>query len=376
MRVLITGGAGFIGSNLSLKLINMGYEVIVMDNLSPQIHGDNPTSSYTYRLIKNKVEFYKGDVTCYSDWQNVLNGTDIVIHLAAETGTGQSMYEVSKYVDVNICGTSKMLEVLTNEAHNVKKVIIASSRAIYGEGKYSCEEHGIVYPLSRFESDMDQGDYEVKCPICHSNVEVLPTDESSELHPTSVYGFTKQAQEQLCLLVGRSIGIPVVAFRFQNVYGPGQSLKNPYTGILSIFSTRIKNGNDINIFEDGKESRDFVYIDDITDGIILGMENDAANYQIFNVGSGESTDVFTVARFLKENYSSNININITGSYRLGDIRHNLGDLVKINKLIGYSPKISFEQGISNFVNWVESQEIEPDRYEASIDEMKMKGLYK
>ncbi|PRR84079.1 NAD-dependent epimerase/dehydratase family protein [Clostridium vincentii] len=375
-NILITGGAGFIGSDLALKLKNKGYRVTVLDNLSPQIHGENPDDSYTYNLIKGKVNIIKGSVANANDWRKALIDIDVVVHLAAETGTGQSMYEIDKYVSTNIEGSAKLLEVLTNEKNQVKKLVVASSRAVYGEGKFECEKHGIVYPESRIDEDMSKGDYEVKCPICKKTVTMLPTDELSELHPTSVYGFTKQAQEQLCMIVGKSIGIPVVAYRFQNVYGPGQSLKNPYTGILSIFSTRIKNGNDINIFEDGLETRDFVYIDDITDAVILGIEKDDANYHTFNVGSGEQTDVLTVANTLKEKYNSDVQIKVSGNYRLGDIRHNLGDLNQINSLLGYKSKISFKQGISNFVEWVEGQKAEIDNYEASIEEMKKKGLYK
>lgn len=375
-NVLITGGAGFIGSNLALKLIDKGYKVTILDNLSPQIHSENPDNSYTYNTIKGKVNFIKGDVGSINDWRKALINADVVVHLAAETGTGQSMYEIDKYVETNIGGTAKLLEILTNEDHHVKKVIVAASRAVYGEGKFKCEKHGIVYPKSRIDEDMVKGDFEVKCPICGKTVKMLPTDELSKLQPTSVYGFTKQAEEQLCMIVGRSIDIPVVAFRFQNVYGPGQSLKNPYTGILSIFSTRIKNGNDINIFEDGLETRDFVYIDDITDAVILGIEKEAANYHTFNVGSGEKTDVLTVAHTLKEKYVANIQINVSGNYRLGDIRHNVGDLKLIHGLLGYEPKVDFKQGISDFVDWVEKQEVEVDNYEASIEEMKKKGLYK
>jgi len=376
MKVLISGGAGFIGSNLALKLMDRGYEVVLLDNLSQQIHGENPEESYTYNLVRDKCELIVGDVTKFEDWRRALKSVDIVVHLAAETGTGQSMYEINKYVDVNIGGTAKLMEVITNEINQVKKVVVAASRAVYGEGKFQCEEHGIVYPESREDQDMSRGDFEVKCPICNQNVEMLPTDEESKLHPTSVYGHTKQSQEELCMIVGKSINLPVVAFRFQNVYGPGQSLKNPYTGILSIFSTRIKNGNDLNIFEDGLETRDFVYIEDITDSIILGIENDNANFQSFNVGSGEKIDVLTVANTLKEKYGSNVNINVSGNYRLGDIRHNLGDLTKIRTLLGYEPKVKFTEGISNFVDWVEKQNVESDNYEASIDEMKKKGLYK
>ena len=375
-NVLITGGAGFIGSNLALKLIDKGYKVTVLDNLSPQIHGEDPENSYTYQLIKDKVNFIKGDVVNYDDWMKAIEGVDVVVHLAAETGTGQSMYEINKYISINIGGTARLLDVLTNEKHQVKKVVVAASRAVYGEGKFECAEHGVVYPVSRLDEDMSKGDFEVKCPICGKNVAMLPTDEKSELHPTSVYGFTKQAQEELCMIVGHSLNIPVVAYRFQNVYGPGQSLKNPYTGILSIFSTRIKNGNGINIFEDGLETRDFVYIEDITDAVILGIEKDEANFQTFNVCSGENVDVLTVANTLKKKYGSSSEITVNGNYRLGDIRHNLGDLTHINKLLDYEPKVNFEQGISNFVDWVEQQKIEKDNYDASIEEMKKKGLYK
>ena len=376
-KVLVTGGAGFIGSNLSLKLINKGYDVVVLDSLSEQIHGKNPNNSYTYNLIKDKVKFIKGDVNDKDAWDKALTSDiDYVIHLAAETGTGQSMYEVNKYISTNIGGTAILLDKLVNEETNVKKLIIASSRAVYGEGKYKCEEHGIVYPISRKEEDMEKKDFNVKCPICNKDVKMLFTDETSLLHPTSIYGYTKKAQEELCMLTGKSINLPVVGFRFQNVYGPGQSLKNPYTGILSIFSTQIKNNNDINIFEDGTESRDFVYIEDVTDAIILSLNNERANYEVFNVGSGEKTDVLTVAKTLKEKYNSSVNINISGNYRLGDIKDNIADLTKIKNILGYEPKVFFKEGISNFVDWVETQEVGEDNYNKSIEEMKEKGLYK
>lgn len=189
-RVLITGGAGFIGSNLALKLLDKGYEVAVLDSLNEQIHGENPEKSYTYNLIKDKVKFIKGDVNNKEDWKKALDDIDLVVHLAAETGTGQSMYEINKYIDSNIGGTAKLLELLTNEQYKVEKLIVAASRAVYGEGKFECEKHGIVYPKSRLDGDMSKGDFEVKCPICNNNVTMLPTDEESALHPTSVYGFT------------------------------------------------------------------------------------------------------------------------------------------------------------------------------------------
>lgn len=372
-NILITGGAGFIGSNIALKLIEKGYKVSILDNLSTQIHGENAELP---SIIKDKVEFIKGDVRKKEDWLKALENQDAVIHLAAETGTGQSMYEVYRYTDINIGGTAKLLDILTNEKHTIKKVIVASSRAIYGEGKYICKKHGEVYPSDRSDEDMRKGDFECKCPICKGDVELVATDEESKIHPTSIYGITKQTQEQMVMVSCKSLSIPAVAYRYQNVYGPGQSLSNPYTGILSIFSTRIKNGNDINIFEDGKESRDFVFIQDVADATILGLEKDEANYEVFNVGSGVNTDVLTVANTLKNAYKSNIKVSVSGNYRLGDIRHNYSDLTKIREKLGFVPKYDFETGIGKFVKWVQEQDIKEDRYEQSIKEMKEKGLYK
>lgn len=375
-NILITGGAGFIGSNLALKLIDRGYNVTVLDNLSPQIHGDDVEKSELYQSIKDKVCFMKGSVTCKKDWQKALLNQDVVVHLAAETGTGQSMYEIENYTDVNIQGTSIFLDILANEKHSVKKMVVASSRAIYGEGKYECPKCGVVYPYERKDEDMKNRDFAVKCPKCGANAKLLATDEESKIHPSSIYGITKQVQEQMFMVMGKSLNIPAVAFRYQNVYGAGQSLSNPYTGILSIFSTRIKNGNDINIFEDGKESRDFVYIDDVVDATILGIEKEEANYEVFNVGTGIRTDVLTVANTLKNAYESDTKINISGNYRLGDIRDNYADLSKITEKLGFEPKVSFEEGIKKFTDWVNKQEVKEDAYEKSIEEMKQKGLYK
>lgn len=372
-NVLITGGSGFIGSNLSLQLVEKGYEVTVLDNLSEQIHG---TSSDLLKSIDGKVKFIKGDVRNKEDWETALQNQDIIVHLAAETGTGQSMYEVHQYVDVNIGGTSLLLDYLVNKDHHIQKVIIASSRAIYGEGKYKCEEHGFIYPNEREEKDMLKGEFEPKCPVCNKDLILLPTDENSKIHPSSVYGITKQNQEQMVLNVCKSIGIPAVAFRYQNVYGPGQSLKNPYTGILSIFSTQIRNGNNINIFEDGLESRDFVYIDDVVTATILGIENDKADFEVFNVGYGKGTTVIEVADLLKRLYNSNIEIKVTGNFRLGDIRHNYADLSKIKEKLNFQPQYDFQKGVEIFTKWVNSQEVQIDNYEKSIEEMKAKGLYK
>lgn len=376
-KVLITGGAGFIGSNIALKLIEKGYSVTVLDSLSEQIHGANPEkTSPLYQGIKDKVKFIKGDVNNRADWEQALKDIDYVIHLAAETGTGQSMYEIKKYVDTNIGGTALMLDILTNTNHHVKRVVVAESRAIYGEGKYLCLKCGDVYPLGRKDEDMAKGDFECKCPKCGSEIKLVATTEDGAIHPSSVYGISKQVQGQLVHLVCKSIGVESVSFRYQNVYGPGQSLTNPYTGILSIFSTRIKNGNGLNIFEDGKETRDFVYIDDVVDATILGMEVPEANGHVFNIGTGVATDVLTVANTLCEKYGIQVPITVSGRYRLGDIRHNYADITLARKILGFKPKWNFSDGIEQFTKWVNQQEVQEDRYEASIEEMKKKGLYK
>lgn len=376
-NVLITGGAGFIGSNLALTLLKKGYNVTVLDILASQIHGeDAEQKSPLYLSIKDKVKFIKGSVTVREDWIKALDGQDAIIHLAAETGTGQSMYEIEKYVNVNIGGTALMLDILTNTKNHVKRVVVAESRAIYGEGKYYCEKCGYVYPTERKDEDMAKGDFECHCPKCGGGVKLVATTEDSAIHPSSVYGIGKQVQGQLVHLICKNIGIESVSFRYQNVYGPGQSLTNPYTGILSIFSTRIKNHNPINIFEDGKETRDFVYIDDVVDATIAGMEVPEANGHVFNVGTGKATDVLTVAKTLCGNYGIEVPINISGNYRLGDIRHNYADISLAQKILGYKPKWLFDTGIKKFTDWVNRQEVQEDKYQASIEEMRAKGLYK
>ncbi len=376
-RVLVTGGAGFIGSHIALRLIEKGYAVTILDNLLEQIHGNNPDkTSPLYCSVKDKVRFIKGDVCDNVQIKEALKDADYVIHLAAETGTGQSMYEIKRYVDVNIGGTALLLDILTNIKHHVKRVVVAESRAIYGEGKYHCEKCGDVFPTERKDEDMAQGNFDCHCPKCGGHVKLVPTTEDSAIHPSSVYGIGKQVQGQLVHLICKNVGVESVSFRYQNVYGPGQSLTNPYTGILSIFSTRIKNHKEINIFEDGKESRDFVYIDDVVDATIAGMEVPEANGYVFNIGTGVSTDVLTVAQTLSKHYGIDVPLKVTGNYRLGDIRHNYADITLAKQILGFQPKWTFDAGIKQFTEWVNRQELQTDNYEASLEEMKQKGLFK
>lgn len=375
-KILITGGAGFIGSRLALHLLDKGYYVRVLDNLSPQIHGDNPECSPTYRTIKERVEFLLGSVTCESDVAAALEGVDAVVHLAAETGTGQSMYAIRHYSDVNIGGTALLLDMIASGRTSVGKMVVASSRAIYGEGKYHCAEHGFIFPSGRSGESMAAGDFSVTCPACGRAAQMVATDEDSLARPSSVYGITKLTQEQMVLAVGKSLGISAVALRYQNVYGPGQSLSNPYTGILSIFSTRIRNGSPINIFEDGKESRDFVYIDDVVRATYAALSQRGPLVDVFNVGSGVATDVLTIASTLQRLLEREVATTVTGQFRLGDIRHNFADLTRIRKTFAFQPSVSVEDGLRRFVEWVRAEPLGVDGYERSLQELKLRGLLK
>ncbi|SFC31773.1 dTDP-L-rhamnose 4-epimerase [Parapedobacter composti] len=377
MEILISGGAGFIGSHLAVRLLALGHRVTVLDNLLPQVHGEQPAKdSYLYRRVNASVAFVKGDVTSRQDWEKCLENKDAVVHLAAETGTGQSMYRIARYTDVNVCGTATMLDVLANASrHSVKKIVLASSRAVYGEGKYRCPDGRIVYPPPRRKIDLDNGIFEVQHPG-EAFLQALATDESSALHPTSVYGLTKLHQEQLLTTVCPAIDVAPVVLRYQNVYGPGQSLRNPYTGILSIFSTLICQGKELNIFEDGQESRDFVFIDDVVEATVLALTRGEANGQVFNVGAGKPVSVLEVAKTLMKYFGKQVKFNVSGNYRLGDIRHNFADISRINKELGYTPLVSFDEGIRRFVAWVNEQGVQESGYEDSLTEMAQRGMFK
>jgi len=376
MRVLISGGCGFIGSSLSSALISRGYSVTVLDSLSPQVHGPVPEESPLYLAVKDSVRLVRGDVRDRGAWLEALAAADVVVHYAAETGTGQSMYEISRYADVNIGGTALLFDVLVNSPNSVRRVVVASSRAVYGEGAYRCPEHGVVFPRSRLDEDMRSGDFDVKCPSCGGAVRLEPTREDSAKRPSSLYGLTKQAQEEMTLMLGESMGLSAIALRYQNVYGPGQSLSNPYTGILSIFSSRLLAGKDINIFEDGKESRDFVYIDDVVDATVKAIESDSLGAKVYNVGTGVATDVVAVAETLRAAYGSDSRISISGNYRVGDIRHNVSDISAIGLDLGFRPRVSFAEGIAEFTSWVKGSRVPEDRYEESLAEMRRKGLFR
>jgi dTDP-L-rhamnose 4-epimerase len=376
MRILITGGAGFIGSRLATKLIARDCTVTVLDNLSPQVHTARPEESALFRSLHRGVRFIRADVTCRPDLVSALADQEVVVHLAAETGTGQSMYEIDRYCRVNVGGTGMLLDILANSKHAVRRVVVASSRAVYGEGKYWCEGVGAVYPSHRSAADMQSGDFAIKHPGCSGPLTAVATDEESKLHPSSVYGITKLTQEELVMTVCPPLGIEAVAFRYQNVYGPGQSLSNPYTGILSIFSNLIMSGKGINVFEDGLESRDFVFVDDAVDATILGIVSPQAANQVFNVGSGRPVSVRTVAETLSRQLGIRVPITVSGNFRVGDIRHNYACMAKIGRLLGFAAQCDFEAGIARFCAWARAAGSTDNHYETSLTEMRNKGLLK
>lgn len=374
MRILITGGAGFIGSSLALHLIDCGHEITVLDSLSPQIHGSDGRQSALFQRLDRRVRFIKASVTDVEVWPKALEGQEAIVHLAAETGTGQSMYELQRYVDVNIGGTALMLQSLAQQNnHHVKRIVVASSRALYGEGRYRTIDGEMAYPGARSAEDLRAGRFDVYDKLGRS-MSMVPTDEESRIHPTSVYGITKQAQEQLVMTMGKALGITATALRYQNVYGPGQSLTNPYTGILSIFSTRILHGREISIFEDGRESRDFVYIDDVVTATTAALFEPAAEGEVFGIGSGVATSVLEAAHTLISTLGREVPINITGAFRVGDIRHNVADLTKARQLLGFKPQVDFETGIQRLTSWVQTQPLPDDGYDNSLNELKERGL--
>ncbi|MDR7112512.1 dTDP-L-rhamnose 4-epimerase [Microbacterium trichothecenolyticum] len=375
-HVLVTGGAGFIGTRLVRRFVEAGHTVTVLDSLIPQVHGNDPeATSPLLHSLGGVATVIHGSVTSTDDLRNALAGAQIVVHLAAETGTGQSMYEIDRYVGVNVGGTAKLLDLLTNEEHSVRRLVVASSRSIYGEGAYTTEDGRVVYPPHRSDADMAAGDFDVHL-AGEGPLRLVPTDETAELHPSSVYGITKQMQESLVMTVAPNIGVEPVSLRYQNVYGPGQSLKNPYTGILSIFSTLVRQGKSINIFEDGRESRDFVYIDDVVEATFLAATTAGAAGGTFNVGSGIGTTVLEVVDALFAAFGTSVPTHVSGNFRLGDIRHNVADTTKLKRLLGFRPAVEFRDGVRRFVEWVLTEPVESDAYQRSLDEMSARNLLK
>jgi dTDP-L-rhamnose 4-epimerase len=369
--VLITGGAGFIGSRVARSLLSAGHEVSILDNFSPQIHGDNAGLPAD---LRDCVQLFRGDVRDVSLCQRALEGQQVLVHLAAETGTGQSMYRVRHYTDVNIGATASLMELLLTGKYPVRSVVVASSRAIYGEGAARCPEHGVVYPNARSKEAMEAGDFEPKCPCCGHATTAVPTPEDAPFRPSSLYGLTKQVQEQMVLMYAATLGINGFALRYQNVYGPGQSLKNPYTGILAIFSNLARANEPIYIFEDGQESRDFVYVDDVVEATLRCVEAPAQKPVALNVGTGLPVTVAEVVTATLTYFSSSSKVAVTGAFREGDIRHNFASVERLRATLGFVPGWRFEDGLRKFLAWAGGQRLEERNYEQSLAEMRAKGL--
>ncbi len=371
--VLVTGGAGFIGQRVSRALLHQGAKVRILDNFSPQIHASERLPDD----LKEHVEVIKADVRDRDALKRALPGVDTVVHLAAETGTGQSMYEIDRYFSVNVQGTAGLLDLLQNDScgKSLRSIVVASSRAVYGEGAYQCASHGLVFPEQRTREHMSQGAFEPVCPICGSVLSLKSTPESAPFKPMSMYGLTKQVQEQAVLLFARTRGINGFGLRYQNVYGPGQSLKNPYTGILAVFSNLARQNQTIEIYEDGLESRDFVYIDDVVEATMRSINYPGLFVGALNVGSGQATSVLTIAREIKSFFDSRSAIEVTGAFRMGDIRHNIADVSRLEQVLGWVPDVALKQGLAHFLAWAAEQAPEDKAaYLRSVNELAARGL--
>lgn len=368
-NILVTGGAGFIGSFITDELLSKGHQVTVLDSLDPQVHKTGEPPSY----LNKQATFIKGDVGEYDKIKQLLKDHEYVYHEAAAVGVGQSMYEIRKYVQANTYATSVLLEALANEEHNIKKLIVASSMSIYGEGSYKDKDGNIVSPPLRPDEQMAKGDFNMYMPGSTDPLTAVPTSETKPLETNSIYAQTKKDQEEMCLIIGKAYGIPTVALRYFNVYGPRQSLSNPYTGVAAIFLSRIKNNNPPTIYEDGNQSRDFVNVRDIAQANVLAMEKSAADYEILNVGTGRAVTIKEVAEVLTKISGSQVQPKVLNTFRKGDIRHCYPDISKIKSKLGYEPKVSFEDGMKELFQWSKDQDA-VDGFSKAEQELKSRGL--
>jgi dTDP-L-rhamnose 4-epimerase len=372
-KILVTGGAGFIGSFLVDALVERGHNVRIYDALVPQVHGPEQSRP---DYLNPDAQFIHGDMRDRDALSQALAGIEVVFHLAAAVGVGQSMYEIEYYTSANTLGGAVLLDLLANTKHLVRKMIVASSMSIYGEGKYACTDCGVVYPRLRPEIQLKARDWEMKCPRCGKDVRHAPTDEDKPLYPTSIYAITKRDHEEMFLSTGFAYGIPAVALRFFNTYGPRQALSNPYTGVMAIFSGRLLNHQPPVIYEDGLQSRDFTHVSDIVQGLLLAMEKPQADHQVFNLGTGVPTSIGQVAGLLIEHLADgDIEPQILNQFRAGDIRHCYADVTKARQLLGFEPRVPLEEGLVDLLTWVREQTA-VDRFAQVEKELSKKALVK
>lgn len=369
MNILVTGGAGFIGSFLVDELVKKKHRVTVYDNLEKQVHlGKKPV------YLNKQARYLKADITDMKKLNRALEGMDIVFHEAAMVGVGQSMFEIEKYTRVNTYGTAVLLDLIVNKhRRTIKKLVVAASMSEYGEGLYSCVNCGKIKPDLRSENQLNKADWEISCPNCRSRLKPIATTEDVKLSNSSIYAINKKDQEEMCILIGKTFKLPTVALRYFNVYGPRQSLSNPYTGVAAIFISRIKAGKPPFIFEDGKQSRDFVSVHDIVDANIAVMENQRADYNIYNVGSGEKISIAELGNLLVKLINPKLTVKITNQFRKGDIRHCFSDISRIKREIGWKPKIKLDHGLKELIAWSQTVKSK-DMFDQATAILKKKGV--
>jgi dTDP-L-rhamnose 4-epimerase len=369
MKILVTGGAGFIGSHVVEILVGQGHEVVVFDKLVKQVHGANGPL-----FVPDGVRFVQADLCDRPQLSAAIRGVDQIVHLAAEVGVGQSMYEISRYVQANTGGTAVLLDILANEPHHVSKMVVASSMSIYGEGSYTCGEHGMQAPRLRTEEQLRARRWELRCPLCDQPLSPVPTAETKPLYPSSVYAISKMDQELLCLAVGPAYGVDVVALRYFNAYGPRQALSNPYTGVAAIFSGRLLNGQRPLVNEDGLQKRDFIHVSDVARATVAALSSPRASGRAINIGIGDPISILDVATLLAETLGVDIEPQVTGQFRSGDIRHCWADPTAAKELLDFEPIYRFrDQGVKELVHWVQVQTA-VDRQDEAIAELCRRGL--
>jgi len=371
MRVLITGGAGFIGSHLADLLLSKGHEVRALDNLDPQVHGD---SDKRPDYLSTEVDLHVGDVRDHEAVARALMGCDALVHFAAAVGVGQSMYAIEHYTSVNSLGAAVVLEEVLRKRDSIQKLLVASSMSIYGEGLYSCSDCGTFAPKLRPAEQLAARDWEVHCPSCGSPADCLPVPESKPLYPTSIYAINKRDHEEMFLATGEAYAIPVTAMRFFNVYGTRQALSNPYTGVGAIFASRLLNDNPPVIFEDGLQSRDFIHVSDLVRACSMALENPKADGRIFNLGTGRPTSVLDIGIAIADRLGKPSNdFVIRDEFRAGDIRHCFADISSAEEVLGFRTTINFADGVDDLCDWV-STCTSTDMVDKATEELKERGL--
>lgn len=367
-NVLVTGGAGFIGSFLVDELVKKGHRARIFDNLEQQVHqGKRPN------YLNKNAQFVKGDVRDYEALKKAVKGIEVIFHLASAVGVVQSNYEIKRYCDINAGGNANLLDILVNSKHTVKKLITVSSMTGFGEGNYKCRKCGIVRPPLREGAQLKKRLWEPICPNCKGNLSPVPTDEKAMEYPNSVYAITKKAQQDLCLLFGKIYNTPTVVLRLFNVYGPRQSLSNPYTGVTAIFISRIKNNQPAIVYEDGMQTRDFVSVHDTVRALILALEKSTADNQVVNIGSGKSTTILAVAQKLEKLLRKHGLVKIGKEFRKGDIRHCFADITKARQILGWKPIFSLEEGLEELIEWSQRQKA-VDRFIQTERDLKTRGF--